>query len=119
MLIMLFRNIEPTWGSGLGWTGFWVGGSTNSSSFETWQLSALACTLDPTRQSERKWQQSGPISLRDAGWAGHTHLRDMDPQSGRESSTRSLQASDRWELSVASPGADSNVAKIALGLTNN
>lgn len=91
----------------------------NSSSFETWQLSALTCTPDPNCQSERKWQQSGRISLRDAGWVGHTHPRDMGPQSGRESSTRAPRAPDRWELSGASPGADSNVAKIALGLTNN
>lgn len=76
MLITMFRNISPTRGPGQGRTGFGVGGLTNSSSFETWQLSALACTPDPNRQSERKWQQSGPISLRDAGWAGHTHPRD-------------------------------------------
>lgn len=40
-----------------------------------WQLSALACTPDPNLQSERKWQQSGPISLGDARRAGHVSKR--------------------------------------------
>lgn len=121
MLITMFRNSEPTRGSGTGVDRDWVGGLTNSSSFGTWQLSALACTPDPNRQSERKWQQSGPISLRDAGWAGHTHIPETRAprQGGRAAALGPRPASDRCELSGASPGADSNVAKIALGLTNN
>lgn len=92
MLITMFRNSEPTRGSGTGLDRDWVGGLTNSSSFGTWQLSALACTPDPNRQSERKWQQSGPISLRDAGWAGHTHIPETRApcQGGRAAALASL-----------------------------
>lgn len=101
MLITMFRNISPTRGPGQGRTGFGVGGLTNSSSSETWQLSALACTPDPNHQSERKWRQSGPISLRDAGWAGHTHPRDTGPQSAAPwpRPRPRPEPPDRWEPS--------------------
>lgn len=49
-----------------------------------------------------------------------THIQETRALSqGGSSSTRAPRGPDRLKLSGASPGADSNVAKIALGLTNN